>query len=485
MASNSIKIFNDTVLKQSVLQGYEVQRTNNNLGQFTMGELAFTRDTGRLFVGNVTNSLKDKDSLPVTGGILTGNKYLGAIDSKPLIHFAASGQTGWKPLSYEQDIKDVTQTEYALFGQKSRFRKNDGVGGNGWDKNAQYIEKYGVYSGDYTFDVYNNALIIFDKSITTRQSEQPRRELITDKNGKKIEVIKGFDGSTLQDIQEHRRRTPLFNSAMEANSEYPIYGDGYVVMRILEPDGVTIGYSDRTFKNDTTDLTDAEPKTIDNNWSHNYLTIKNVPSSTLQASFSTQFVSNVTEGLLYLNNNLTGIDSISASNGNIFTLPSEFKFGDKLASSPSFKYNLDSKVINVSTPDDYIFTLSSNGAGSNAYSMKLSKQSNPSFTIKLKDGLINPLTGRSEITLNANNSKSGMLALGFSSSEISTNTQLGNNNPFGSEVPSNYYHVGTAIFDSSGTLKGTEKYDDNYKNKNINLYILYSALLFPCFFLFF
>ena len=101
MASNSIKIFNDTVLKQSVLQGYEVQRTNNNLGQFTMGELAFTRDTGRLFVGNVTNSLKDKDSLPVTGGILTGNKYLGAIDSKPLIHFAASGQTGWKPLSYE------------------------------------------------------------------------------------------------------------------------------------------------------------------------------------------------------------------------------------------------------------------------------------------------------------------------------------------------------------------------------------------------
>lgn len=32
MASKFIKIFNDTVLKQTVLQGYETQRTNDNLG---------------------------------------------------------------------------------------------------------------------------------------------------------------------------------------------------------------------------------------------------------------------------------------------------------------------------------------------------------------------------------------------------------------------------------------------------------------------
>ena len=90
MASTSLKIYNDTVLKQSTLQGYQVQRTNDNLGRFTMGELAFTRDTGRLFIGNYTNNTTTLDSTYVSGGILTGNKYLGFVDSKPLIHFSAS-----------------------------------------------------------------------------------------------------------------------------------------------------------------------------------------------------------------------------------------------------------------------------------------------------------------------------------------------------------------------------------------------------------
>jgi hypothetical protein len=69
-----------------------------------MGEIAFTRDTGRLFVGNFTKNANAKDSNYVTGGILSGNKYLGMIDSKPLLHFSASGKTGWKPLSYEENI---------------------------------------------------------------------------------------------------------------------------------------------------------------------------------------------------------------------------------------------------------------------------------------------------------------------------------------------------------------------------------------------
>jgi hypothetical protein len=174
MASTSVKIFNDTVLKQSVLQGYEVQRTNDNLGRFTMGELAFTRDTGRLFIGNYTGNnttINSADSSYVAGGILTGNKYLGFIDSKPLIHFSTSGSTGWKPLSYEENTVDPllqeNGTETGLFLSGSRFRQDDGEEGNGWNKKSEFIEKYGVYSGDYTFDIYNNALIIFDKNITT------------------------------------------------------------------------------------------------------------------------------------------------------------------------------------------------------------------------------------------------------------------------------------------------------------------------------
>jgi hypothetical protein len=48
---------------------------------------------------------------------LSGNKYLGIVDSKPLIHFSASGETGWKPLSYETELTDKSQdiTEIGLF----------------------------------------------------------------------------------------------------------------------------------------------------------------------------------------------------------------------------------------------------------------------------------------------------------------------------------------------------------------------------------
>jgi hypothetical protein len=110
-----------------------------------MGELAFTRDTGRLFVGNFTNTVKDVDSNYVSGGVLVGNKYLGLIDSKPLIHFSGSGSTGWKPLNYQEATTDDSAkiTEEALFGYKSRFRQNDGDnigatdnGKNGWNKKA-------------------------------------------------------------------------------------------------------------------------------------------------------------------------------------------------------------------------------------------------------------------------------------------------------------------------------------------------------------
>lgn len=45
-------------------------------------------------------------------------------------------------------------------------------------------------------------------------------------------------------------RSPICNIAdPDKNiSQYPIYGDNYVIMRILEPDGITIDYADRKFQ---------------------------------------------------------------------------------------------------------------------------------------------------------------------------------------------------------------------------------------------
>ena len=128
-----IKFFNDTVLKQSILQGYEIERTNENFGKFTMGELAFTRDTGRVFVGTYSNNKKQKntdgidgitdgvDIADVNGGILVGNRYHG--------------------------IKTNTNS------------------------NKVYIPSYNIinkkYDGDYSFDKDSCSLIIYDKNITS------------------------------------------------------------------------------------------------------------------------------------------------------------------------------------------------------------------------------------------------------------------------------------------------------------------------------
>jgi hypothetical protein len=76
-----------------------------------MGELAFTRDTGRVFVGNFTNQNNtdsngvNADSQEVQGGILVGNKYLGMIDSKPLGHYSPNNF----PLKY--GVKNISSQQ--------------------------------------------------------------------------------------------------------------------------------------------------------------------------------------------------------------------------------------------------------------------------------------------------------------------------------------------------------------------------------------
>lgn len=310
MASKFIKIFNDTVLKQTVLQGYELQRTNDNLGKICMGEVAFTRDTGRLFVGNFSTQELEDDIKYITGGILTGNKYLGLIDSRPLCHFNGNGDTGCYPLNYDKNTSDKDTNknypdEIGLFLKGSRYRqfKNNSesfkYGGDGWNKKPEYIQKYGVYSGDYTFDLYNNALILFDKNIKTnsgitttssnnKETNISTGKLVWDITNQK-ESVKDAQGNDISDTTIIR--TPISNindddqNSVGNISQYPIYGDGYVVMRILEPDGVTIDYADKKFQ-DGEPITGEEKDKIYQykNWTHNILKV-NYPTNKIFESF--------------------------------------------------------------------------------------------------------------------------------------------------------------------------------------------------------
>ena len=300
MAQQFIKIFDDTVLKQSVNQGYEVQRTNSRLGQFTIGELAYTRDTARLFVGNFSTQDRDLDSSFVTGGNIVGNKYLGLIDSKRLTHFRTTSegikQSTAIPLNYEMDTISVsaetdengfykTYVERAILLKNSKFRTDKN---NCWSKGTSYNEKYDAYNGDYIFDIYNNAVILFDNTIKVQPSTEPKNWIVDENTNEQKFIspdgnyyIEGGDGGNEGGKASYStRRTRIQNAAESPDStiEYnglgdpthPVYGDGYVIMRIIEPDNISLGYKAKEFSQ-----SDGTP--VDGNYSHNYIEIKNIP----------------------------------------------------------------------------------------------------------------------------------------------------------------------------------------------------------------
>lgn len=117
-STEHIKIFTDTVVKQTILQGKEDERKNP--GTFSMGELAFTRDTARVFVGthsNETDSNADDFGFK-EGGLIVGNKYHGDFNLA----------------SVEKPVKYV-----------SEYYNNN------------------LYTGDFVFDTSDNSLVIIDK----------------------------------------------------------------------------------------------------------------------------------------------------------------------------------------------------------------------------------------------------------------------------------------------------------------------------------
>ena len=220
--------------------------------------MAFTRDTGRVFVGNYSDDPKDNDLETVDGGILLGNKYLGIIDSRPIAYVqdTTTGTTGLAGLSYEEN----NNLEEALFKTNTRVKKNGKI--NDWDNDPSFNPTYGTYNGDYLYDVWRNALIIFDNNIKPNSNELKIIEPFT-KNEKVYDKLDN-------DITESGRiRTPLDDlTNNETMKDYPIYGNGYVIFRMIEPDGKTIKYQQRN-------ITSIDSKTEENvgNWTHNILEV--------------------------------------------------------------------------------------------------------------------------------------------------------------------------------------------------------------------
>ena len=393
MASNHIKIYKDTVLKQTILQGYESQRTNEKLGNISMGELAFTRDTGRVFVGNYTNLLNDKDSSCVLGGTLVGNKYIGILDSRPV------NTNNSTPLNYESD----NEYEKALLSNGSRYRNN---GGDGWDKKSSYIDKYGLYSGDFAFDVFNNALILFDKNITTNKNKQIKIEW--DNNKEIIRDNTGEDVTSTSHI-----RTPF------DNKNETIYGEGYVMFKILEPDGYTISYLDKN--------------KYQENWNHNILTVNYPSDKIIEAFDKSNFV--ITNDKINFNT-----DKIN--------LPSSISFNDWDLSfkKPSKKYT-ETVILQVN-PNGEITT-------SNIQVKDVITEL-PQYKVSLGDGLETD-SGSKILIIDSNNTPT--LKLTANTDEKITQGY----NPWNLDNRGEWVYSGTFAFSNSQLIAFNE-YEERYKN---------------------
>lgn len=473
--ANYIKIFDDTVLKQSILQGYQAQRTNVNLGSFTMGEMAFTRDTGRVFIGNETNQDNAADSKTVKGGILVGNKYLGMIDSKPLGHFSPNnfplkyGMTNISTQQIDESNDGVTVEEQGVMLSGSIHRKDKN---GGWSKDVDYIEKYDAYSGDYMFDIFNNALILFDKNITTEELTQP--VYASSLNSKNEQEFLDTDGKVV-DGKTVSRRTKIYDNSGERNKDYPIYGDGYVVMRILEPDGITLGYKDRAFTLQGTPRIDStEESSAWENWSHNLLELKHVPSNVLSVSMSQDnFYDTGSQICLqpyqknvngFLGSKLVIPRSVTFANyfedadysDIYFTDAGTPIITDESTRTLTFDF-FNSQVKAQQSMTDSVLSVDQN----NSVSIKTPYRQ--SFTVALHDGLVNPITGQTSLVLSFDREQNKEIALGLVTPTKLIDDTKGSNDPFYTNSSSSYIYSGKQAFGTGGTLEYTEKWDKAYK----------------------
>lgn len=276
MAQKHIQLYDDSVIKLSIKQGIEADRfhpevegvtsTDYNItstlpGAFTMGELAYTRDTNRVFVGNFTSekeflygsditSENDTQIIQQTpGGTLVGNKYLGYVDSKPPYNNDDRIST---PLSLDKEttfnINGIEKTENGVLTENSKFRSYEFTLSNGdgiyiptedhkWNRQSYYNEKYDAYDGDYMYDVYRNALILFDHNIkpsaadaTAANTKNPRRpSLIT----------------PIETDNKDKSTKTVYNHTLD------MYGDGYVCLYNVIPDGDTLTFNAKDFSNTT------------------------------------------------------------------------------------------------------------------------------------------------------------------------------------------------------------------------------------------
>lgn len=268
---NIIQIYDDSVLKMTIKQGDEKYRfnkedidENGNISStglnvldkegaittqtnaFNSGELIYSRDTNRVFVGNFSPKLAENQQQTL-GGVLVGNKYLGYVDSKPDI--TTDKISSGNPLELSS-----TDGKSGLLEANSPYRAHDWIDKKDedkkcirtrdghWKRESFYNSKYDAYDGDYAYDIYRNALILFDSRIKPTSDDKNPPGLTTPATGKKRKtILKPWTCDKIDNAD-----TNEFSDSVERYTS-DMYGDGYVLLYNVIPDGETITFMEKTF----------------------------------------------------------------------------------------------------------------------------------------------------------------------------------------------------------------------------------------------
>lgn len=290
MSQKEVKLYDDSVIKLTIKQGTENERfpnlssdkllnyddINSVSGALVSGELGWTRDTNRLFVGNISDELKNTNQQTL-GGVLTGNKYLGFIDSRSTTKKEA------KPI----DLRTMlTDTSYRTYNFGNDVKSNTQTVDDKWSKLPYYNATYDAYDGDYMYDTYRNALILFDHNLVS--SNNPAAGF-TKMNGKrKTRFEPRFDGKAEEKLEGGEKTVNSHTKDM--------YGDGYVLFYNVIPDGDTLTFANKSFDEDGVDASETDA----NNYSYNIIKLNKVPTALVKDAFDENYFDTGTGGKIQL-----------------------------------------------------------------------------------------------------------------------------------------------------------------------------------------
>ena len=486
VAQKHIQIYDDSVLKLSIKQGVESDRfqsdnidatsivhksTSTLPGAFTMGELAYTRDTNRVFVGNFTNEkeflygseLASENNAQIiqqtVGGTLVGNKYLGYVDSKPPYN---NDERISKPLSLSENttftINGEKTVENGVLVDGSKFRSyefgstaddksctltEDGK----WSRQSYYNPKYDAYDGDYMYDIYRNALILFDHNIKPSNSELPQPG--ESKNSRQHSHI----GPIETDNKADSTKTVYYHTV-------DMYGDGYVCLYNIIPDGDTLTFNAKDFSN-TTGIAN------DSNYTQNVVSVQKVYAGAMVSAldpnvFQTNINKEDKEEKIRLQTTQTFEkinlpENISEETKKYLVLPNNLGLDGNVC--------IDFSKFNVSTSDSKSYKLKFTYTGENLEGYQDTKHLQaefvddsavPRYTLMLGRGL-ETFEGENTLFFDSDNVTASLQLSGASSSGALTD------NPFNlPHVSSDNLYTSNLVTSVAGCIISENKYAEKY-----------------------